>query len=121
MVNTATMSKIVVILICLGLISLMNKMIKTQYTEVDLIMKVIWHAISPTQSMTKSTTLTNYCLCTCCHKTDIPRSQCIIFKESKYNFGNALFKKHYLTNSQFLHQRNTFTKTVTNSRKNANK
>ena len=23
----------------------------------------------------RSTTLTNYCLCTCCHKTDIPRSQ----------------------------------------------
>ena len=37
----------------------------------------------PAQYMTQSTTLTNYCLCTCCHKTDIPRSQCIIFKESK--------------------------------------
>ena len=42
----------------------------------------------PSHYMTQSTTLTNYCLCTCCHKTDIPRSQCIIFKESKYNFGN---------------------------------
>ena len=40
--------------------------------------------------MTQITTLTNYCLCTCCHKTDIPRSQSIIFKESKYNFGNAV-------------------------------
>ena len=38
---------------------------------------------------TQSTTLTNYCLCKCCHKTDIPRSQCIIFKESKYNFNNT--------------------------------
>ena len=36
------------------------------------------------------TTLTNYCLCTCCHKTDIPRSQCIIFKESKYNYDNTV-------------------------------
>ena len=35
--------------------------------------------------MIQSTTLTNYC-----HKTDIPRSQCIVFKESKYNFGNAV-------------------------------
>ena len=35
----------------------------------------------------------NYCLCTCCHKTDIPRSQCIIFKESKYNFGNAVVQE----------------------------
>ena len=35
-------------------------------------------------------TLTNYCLCTCCHKTDIPRLQCIKFKESKYNFDNTV-------------------------------
>ena len=44
----------------------------------------------PSLNMTETTILTNYCLCTCCHKTDIPRSQCIIFKESKYNFGNAV-------------------------------
>ena len=47
----------------------------------------------PTQYMTQSTTLTNYCLCTCCHKTDIPKSQCIICKESKYNFGNAVVQE----------------------------
>ena len=47
----------------------------------------------PTQYMTQSTTLTNYCLCTCCHKTDIPRLQCIIFIESKYNFGNAVVQE----------------------------
>ena len=28
----------------------------------------------PAQYMTQSTTLKNYCLCTCCHKTDIPKS-----------------------------------------------
>ena len=44
----------------------------------------------PSLNMTQTTILTNYCLCTCCHKTDIPRSQCIIFKESKYNFDNAV-------------------------------
>ena len=44
----------------------------------------------PSHYTTQSTTLTNYYLCTCCHKTEIPRSQCIIFKESKYNFGNTL-------------------------------
>ena len=43
--------------------------------------------------MTQSTTFTNYCLCTCCHKTDAPRSQCNIFKESKYNFGNAVVQE----------------------------
>ena len=50
----------------------------------------------PAQYMTQSTTLTNYSLCTCCHKTDIPRSQCIIFKESKYNFGNPLVQEALL-------------------------
>ena len=44
----------------------------------------------PSNYTTLSITLTNYCLCTCCHKTDIPPSQCIIFKESKYNFGNTV-------------------------------
>ena len=44
----------------------------------------------PSHYTTQSTTLTNYCLCTCCHKADIPRSQCIIFKESKYNSGNVV-------------------------------
>ena len=43
-----------------------------------------------TNYTSQSTTLTNYCLCTCCHKTDIPRSQCIIFKESKYNYDNSI-------------------------------
>ena len=44
----------------------------------------------PSHYTTQSTTLTNYYLCTCCHKSDIPKLQCIIFKESKYNFGNAV-------------------------------
>ena len=44
----------------------------------------------PSLCMTQTTILTKYFLCICCHKTDIPRSQCIIFKESKYNFGNAV-------------------------------
>ena len=43
-----------------------------------------------TNYTTQSTTLTNYCLCTCCHNTDIPRPQCIIFKESKYNYYNTV-------------------------------
>ena len=43
-----------------------------------------------TNYTTQTTILTNYCLCMCCHKTDIPRSQCIIFKESKYNFNNTV-------------------------------
>ena len=43
--------------------------------------------------MTQTTILTNYCLCTCCHKTDIPKSQCIIFKVSKYNLDNAIVQE----------------------------
>ena len=41
---------------------------------------------SPANYTSQSTTLTNYCLCTCCPITHIPRSQCILFKESKYNY-----------------------------------
>ena len=44
----------------------------------------------PANYSSQSTTLTNYCLCTCCHRTDIPRPQCIIFKESKYNYDNSI-------------------------------
>ena len=44
----------------------------------------------PANYSSQSTTLTNYCLCTCCHKNDIPRSQCIIFKQSKYNYDNTV-------------------------------
>ena len=44
----------------------------------------------PANDTTQSTTLTNYYLSTCCHKTDIPRSHCIIFKESKYNYDNTV-------------------------------
>ena len=43
--------------------------------------------------MTQTILLTNYCLCTCCRKTVLPRSQCIIFKESKYNFGNVVVQE----------------------------
>ena len=44
----------------------------------------------PANYTTKPTTFTNYCLCTYCHNTDIPISQCIIFKESKYNCDNTV-------------------------------
>ena len=44
----------------------------------------------PANDTTQPTTFTNYCLCTCCQNTDIPRSQRIIFKESKYNCDNTV-------------------------------
>ena len=47
----------------------------------------------PSLYMTQTTTLTNYCLCTCCHRTDIPKSQCIIFKASKFNLENPIVQE----------------------------
>ena len=44
----------------------------------------------PGNVTTQPTLFTNHCLCTCCLNTDIPRSQCIIFKESKYNCNNTV-------------------------------
>ena len=42
-------------------------------------------------------TYTNHHICTCCHKPDLPRSQCIIFKASRYNSGNSAIS-HALSN-----------------------
>ena len=90
MANTATMSKIV------DNSDLFGSNLTHEQNDQDTVHGSRTHNESnmtcdfPTQYMTQSMTMTNYCLCTCCHKTDIPRSQCIIFKESKYNFGNAV-------------------------------
>ena len=65
----------------------------------------------PSHYTTQSNTLTNYCLCTCCHKTAIPKSSS---KIQSTTLTILLFKKHYLTDSQFLHPRNTFARNVTN-------
>ena len=92
MANTATMFKIVVVLIYWSNLT-------HEQNDQDTVHGSRTHNESnmtcnfPAQHMTKRTTLTNYCLYTCCHKTDIPRSQSIIFKESKYNFGNAVIQE----------------------------
>ena len=45
----------------------------------------------PTNDTTQNTTLRNYCLCTCCHNTDIPRSQCNHIQRIKgYNCDNTV-------------------------------
>ena len=65
------MSKIVVILICLGSNS------THEQNDQDIVYRSRTDNESnmtydfPAQYMTQSTTLTNYWLCTCCHKTDI--------------------------------------------------
>ena len=46
---------------------------------------------------TQNPTYTNHCICTCCHKPDLPRSQCIIFKASRYNSDNSVIS-HALSN-----------------------
>ena len=39
---------------------------------------------------TQNPTYTNHCICTCCHKADLTRSQCIIFEASRYNSDNSV-------------------------------
>ena len=46
---------------------------------------------------TQNPTYTNHCICTCCHKPYLPRSQCIIFKASRYNSDNSVIS-HALSN-----------------------
>ena len=112
--HTATVSKFVVILICLGQISLMDKMIKTQYTEVELIMKVIWHAISLHSIWPR---VQHWQITACVHvaiKLIYQDHNVSSSKNQSTTLVMLLCKKHYVTNSQFIHQRNTFAKNVTN-------
>ena len=46
---------------------------------------------------TQNPTYRNHCGCTCCHKIDLPRSQCITFKASRYNSDNSVIS-HALSN-----------------------
>ena len=48
-------------------------------------------------NFTQNPTYTNHCICTCCHKPDLPRSQCTIFKASRYNSDNSVIS-HALSN-----------------------
>ena len=43
-----------------------------------------------TPDFTQNPKYTNHYICTCCHKPDLPRSQCIIFKASRYNSDNSV-------------------------------
>ena len=71
MANTATMPKIVIILICLDHLN------HEQGSQDNLHESRIHNENNmtcdfPSLYMTQTTILTNYCMCTCCHKTDIP-------------------------------------------------
>ena len=47
-------------------------------------------------------------MCTCCHRCDIVRSQCVIFKESHYDVQNYTVKEalkrriHVVTTNEFI-------------------
>ena len=47
----------------------------------DMTQSMELHMTSP--DFTQNPKYTNHCICTCCHKPDLPRSQCIIFKASR--------------------------------------
>ena len=54
----------------------------------DMTQSMELHMTSP--DFTQNPKYTNHCICTCCHKPDLPRSQCIIFKASRYNSDNTV-------------------------------
>ena len=54
----------------------------------DTTLLMEFHMASP--DFTQNPTYTNHCICICCHKPDLPRSQCIIFKASRYNSDNSV-------------------------------
>ena len=61
----------------------------------DTRLSMEFHITSP--DFTQNPTYTNHCICICCHKPDLPRSQCIIFKASRYNSDNSVIS-HALSN-----------------------
>ena len=61
----------------------------------DTTLSMEFHMTSP--DFTQNPTYTNHCICTCCHKPDLPRSQCIILKASRYNSENSVIT-HALSN-----------------------
>ena len=54
----------------------------------DMTQSMELHMTSP--DFTQNPKYINHCTCTCCHKHDLTRSQCIIFKASRYNFDNTI-------------------------------
>ena len=54
----------------------------------DTTLSMEFHMTSP--DFTQNPNYTNHCICPCCHKPDLPRSQCIIFKASRYNSDNSV-------------------------------
>ena len=54
----------------------------------DTTLSMEFHMVSP--DFTHNPKYTNHCICICCCKPDLPRSQCIIFKASRYNSDNSV-------------------------------
>ena len=54
----------------------------------DTTISMEFHMTSP--DFTQNAKYTNHCICTCCHKPDLPRSQYTIFEASRYNFDNSV-------------------------------
>ena len=54
----------------------------------DTTLSMEFHMTSP--DFTQNAKYTNHCICTCCYKPDLPRSQCIISKASRYNSDNSV-------------------------------
>ena len=48
------------------------------------------HFDSTSLHATQNPQVTNRCLCTCCHKPDILRKQCVIFNIQRYNMNNQM-------------------------------
>ena len=54
----------------------------------DMTQSMELHMTTP--DFTQNPKYTNHCICTCYHKPDLPRSQCIIFKASRHISNNTV-------------------------------
>ena len=78
----------------------------------DMTQSVELHMTSP--DFAQNPRHTNHCICTCCYKPDLPRSQCIIFRASRYNSDNTVVSNALLNCFVATTQRNLSVKIVIN-------
>ena len=58
--------------------------------------------------------LSNACVCTCCHETNIARTHCIVFKESRYNMTSDDVKQALSCRYHIPTEKNLFVEHATN-------
>ena len=78
----------------------------------DTTLSMKFHTTSP--DFTQNPKYSNHCIYTCCHNPDLPRSQCIISKTSRYNSDNSVISNALSNHFVASTAKESFCKSVIN-------